>query len=178
MSIIALGNDLLRVERIARMGARNGAALLQRLLTGEEQALVQSPNGAPDWRRVAACVASKEAFFKALGSGLVAPLRWVDVAIGGSLAAPHLTVIGAASSSCVALGATSCWLTLSVDDVFILATVILADCEEDWPATIARLAAPFGSERPDPDNTAMYSRGTRPWAGRAPAQPLFWSDHA
>jgi len=169
MSIIGLGNDLLRIERISRMGARNGEMLLQRALHPAERA----ETGAQDWRRVAAILASKEAFFKALGTGLVAPLRWVDVIVSGLARAPTLFLTGETAAAFATRGGISSVLTLCGDEVFMLATVILFGCEKAGPEGGFPAALPPGSKDSrshNPESLAQPSnpRGFGPWRGEVP----------
>jgi holo-[acyl-carrier protein] synthase len=120
LAIIGFGSDLLRIERIVRMGARNGKLLLDRLLAPAE-----IRNDDTDWRHIAALVACKEAFFKALGTGVVRPLRWADVAIGGTRITPTVALTGASAKAFADRGGSQCWLTIAADKTFILATVTL-----------------------------------------------------
>jgi holo-[acyl-carrier protein] synthase len=121
---------------------------------------------------VAALVASKEAFFKALGTGLVQPLRWVDVAVGGSMRAPTLCWSGAAAAALAALGGVSARLSLSGDKIFTLAAVILFDCQEAGPPGHVFAASPPGSEDPEPCHTALaHKRCTARVGGRLPQRP-------
>jgi holo-[acyl-carrier protein] synthase len=142
MPIIGLGNDLLRIERIRRMGARNGQMLLQRALHPAERA----ETDAADWRRVAGILASKEAFFKALGTGLVQPLRWVDVIVSGLKRAPKLVLTGETATAFATRGGISSVLTLCGDEVFMLATVILFGCEKAGPEGGFPAGLPPGSK--------------------------------
>jgi holo-[acyl-carrier protein] synthase len=119
-TIIGFGSDLLRIERIIRMGARNGKLLLDRLLAPAEHR-----EGETNWRYVAGLVACKEAFFKALGTGVVRPLRWADVAIGGTPICPTVALDGAAAKVFADMGGSECRLTICADKTFILATVTL-----------------------------------------------------
>jgi holo-[acyl-carrier protein] synthase len=119
-AVIGLGSDLLRIERIARLGLRHGAMLLDRMLAPAERGDVASewPDCAPE---IAALVACKEAFFKALGTGLVMPLRWADVAVRRS----SLTLSGASADAFAARGGRETAVSVSGGDGFVLATVLL-----------------------------------------------------
>jgi holo-[acyl-carrier protein] synthase len=125
-TIVGLGTDLLRIERIARLGARHGTMLLDRLLAPQErQALGGRGERAADWPLcapdIASLAAAKEAFFKALGTGLVAPLRWADVTVQRA----GLALAGASAAAFAALGGTRSSLSLTRADGFVLATVLL-----------------------------------------------------
>jgi holo-[acyl-carrier protein] synthase len=129
ISIIGFGSDLLRIERIIRMGARNGKLLLDRLLAPAEIHGAET-----DWRYVAGLVACKEAFFKALGTGVVRPLRWADVSIGGGRINPTVALDGAAAKIFADIGGSECRLTICADRTFILATVTLLGRAARQPA--------------------------------------------
>jgi phosphopantetheine--protein transferase-like protein len=127
-TILGLGCDMLRIERIARLGRRSGHLVLDLMLApAERRALAGYGDSAADWPgcapRIAALVSAKEAFFKALGTGLVQPLRWVDVAMTRTRSTFDLQ--GAAAAAFAALGGVVCHLTICSDTIFVLSTVII-----------------------------------------------------
>jgi holo-[acyl-carrier protein] synthase len=129
MSILGLGSDLLRIERIARLGRSHGSLVLDRMLAPAERLELDGYGDRPaDWPgcapRIASIVAAKEAFFKALGTGLVQPLRWADVAVGRP-ALCTLTLRSAAQAAFAALGGAALRLAICGDSSFVLATVII-----------------------------------------------------
>ncbi len=75
---IAVGIDLVEPERIREAAERWGAAFLDRLFTPEERAYCDAM--ADPWPHYAARFAAKEAFGKALGTGLRG-IHWRDVAV-------------------------------------------------------------------------------------------------
>jgi len=74
----AVGIDLIEPERIARAAERWGDAFLDRIFTAEERAYCERM--ANPWLHYAARFAAKEAFSKALGTGM-SGLGWRDVAV-------------------------------------------------------------------------------------------------
>ena len=71
------GIDIVSIERIRKACLR--AALIERLFTKNELAYAFS--GRDPFKRLAGRFAAKEAFLKALGTGLSKGIRWRDVEI-------------------------------------------------------------------------------------------------
>jgi holo-[acyl-carrier protein] synthase len=94
--ILGTGTDLCDSRRIARLMTRFDERFLDRVFTPAERALCD--RRAPEQRILcyAKRFAAKEAFLKALGTGLVRGIAWQDMAItltpAGQpvLSAPHL----------------------------------------------------------------------------------------
>ncbi len=122
--ILGLGTDLVDVERVADALGRQGDALLARLFTPRERALLAGDRElAP---RAAARFAAKEAAFKALGTGWGQGVGWHDVEVlGGRGQPPTLELSGAARARLAALGASRAHLSLTHTDRLASATVIL-----------------------------------------------------
>lgn len=79
--IHGIGADLVDVGRVARLLERYGERFVNRVLSAEEIAEFRdSPNGA---RFLAKRFAAKEAFSKAVGSGLRAPVSMRNISIAG-----------------------------------------------------------------------------------------------
>lgn len=75
---IGVGIDLVEPERLREAAERWGAPFLDRLFTPEERAYCDAM--ADPWPHYAARFAAKEAFGKALGTGLHG-IHWRDVAV-------------------------------------------------------------------------------------------------
>lgn len=73
-----IGIDLVETERLREAAARWGGAFLDRLFTPEERAYCDRM--ADPWPHYAARFAAKEAFAKALGTGIGA-IGWRDVSV-------------------------------------------------------------------------------------------------
>lgn len=122
--IVGIGIDLVDIPRFTAALDRHGDRLRRRLFTEAEQLYCESrPSPAAS---LAARFAAKEAFLKALGTGLAEGLRWTDVEVvalpGGR---PALSLKGSAAEHLARLGATGHWLTLTHTDTAAAATVIL-----------------------------------------------------
>ena len=122
--IVGLGTDLVELPRMAAALQRQGDALLARLFTARERALL---DGDPQLvRRVAARFAAKEAAFKALGTGWGQGVGWHDVEVlGGRGEPPTLALAGAARARLEALGARRAHVTLTHTESLAAATVVL-----------------------------------------------------
>jgi holo-[acyl-carrier protein] synthase len=85
--ILGAGIDLVEVGRIERLLMRRGRSFLARVLSPEELALFTpvAPEDSPAFslfvQRLAGRFAAKEAFLKALGTGLSQGVRWRDIAV-------------------------------------------------------------------------------------------------
>lgn len=74
-----IGTDLLRVDRIARVFERHGERLLHRILGPDEIAVFRRRHVRDPQRGIrylATRFAAKEAFSKAIGLGMHAPMAW------------------------------------------------------------------------------------------------------
>ena len=73
--MLAVGVDMIEIERIARALARHGQRFNQRFFTEQEQAYC-----AGQVERLAGRFAVKEAVAKALGTG-IGPIRWTEIEV-------------------------------------------------------------------------------------------------
>ena len=80
MSIVALGADLARVDRLERVHERHGERLLRRLFTSGERAYCDRRQ-ASRFTHYAGRFAVKEAVMKVLGTGWSQGVRWVDIEV-------------------------------------------------------------------------------------------------
>lgn len=122
--IIETGVDAVEIARVAKSLRREG--FLRRFFSEEEQAYFQSRNGAP--QTVAGHFAAKEAFSKAMGTGLSGfELREVGVVHDGR-GKPHFALAGAAER--LAAG----WsLSLSITHTADTATAFVVAWREEQP---------------------------------------------
>ena len=77
--IIAIGNDIIGVERIRLAIERRGDPFLKRILTEDERRYCLRFN--PPFSRIAGRFAAKEAISKALGTGIGKEISWHDIEI-------------------------------------------------------------------------------------------------
>ena len=122
--IVGLGTDLVELPRMAAALERQGEALLARLFTARERALL---DGDPQRvLRAAARFAAKEAALKALGTGWGQGVGWHDVEVlGGRGEPPTLALGGAARARLAALGGQRAYVSLTHTESLAGATVIL-----------------------------------------------------
>lgn len=125
MAIIGIGTDLARSERFRKFLAPDNK-VLERIFSDEErQYSLQKRDPVP---HLAARFAAKEAFVKALGTGLRDGLAWQQVCVVlDSLGCPTLEISGRAAELMVDRGARKAHLSYSHDGDYAVATVVLED---------------------------------------------------
>jgi len=123
MAIVGTGIDLARIERFRKF-LEPGNKVLERILTAQERDYVlQMKDPAP---HIAARFAAKEAYFKALGTGLRDGLSWQQVAVlRDQLGCPSLQLSGRAAQMLRERGARATHLSYSHDGDYAVATVVL-----------------------------------------------------
>ena len=77
--IVGIGTDVCSVERIARSLERFGERFVKRILTPEERARFERTKDKAG--HLAKRFAAKEAFAKAIGSGIHAPFTWHSISV-------------------------------------------------------------------------------------------------
>ncbi|MDX2481697.1 MAG: holo-ACP synthase [Desulfuromusa sp.] len=125
MAIIGIGTDLARSERFRKFLDPDNK-VLERIFSHEERRYsLKKRDPAP---HLAARFAAKEAFLKALGTGLRDGLAWEQVCVVlDSLGCPTLEISGRAAELMAARGANKTHLSYSHDGDYAVATVILED---------------------------------------------------
>ncbi len=107
-----LGIDLCEIVRIEKAIAGN-ERFLERWYTQEEQAYIRS-RGKAGAQSAAAMFAAKEAFLKAVGTGIGRSIALTDIAVHhDELGAPQYVLTGAAEQKMGELDARRAWLSLS-----------------------------------------------------------------
>lgn len=122
--IIGTGIDTVEVARFQRFLDENNQRLLDRLFTPQEQEYCRAK------KQAAACFAArfaaKEAFLKAMGTGLRDGMRWIEIeVVNNPLGKPELYLSGCAAQMLVQHGARRSLLSLSHDGGQAVAIVIL-----------------------------------------------------
>lgn len=117
---VAVGADLVEVERIAQTVQRFGLRFLQRIFTAEE---LQESRSRMTW--LAGRFAAKEACAKALGTGVGAQAAWRDMRVlrlpNGK---PELRLSGDAAARAAALGLIAFDLSIAHTRQYAMAVVI------------------------------------------------------
>jgi holo-[acyl-carrier protein] synthase len=122
--IVGVGIDLVAVGRLESTLAAWGERFERRVFTAGERAHCRAQRR--PGLAFAARFAAKEAFSKAVGTGLAAGLRWTDVEVVRDPAgAPGLCLTGAARALAERRGADRLHVSLSHDRELAIAVVVL-----------------------------------------------------
>lgn len=122
--IAGIGTDIVVFERFQRFIDEGNTAILQRLFTERERAVCEARKGSAAC--YAARFAAKEAFLKALGSGLRDGLSWLDMeVINDELGKPDLHLSGKALEIFSVKRFSTISLSLSHDGGYAVAMVVL-----------------------------------------------------
>jgi len=122
--IYGIGTDLVMVKRIERALELWGERFQRKVFTaGEIQYCLKKRNPAPSF---AARFAAKEAFVKALGVGMRRGVHWKDVEVKrGPMGKPVLEISGRAREICEKQGIEGFFLSITHDDEYSSAIVVL-----------------------------------------------------
>ncbi|WP_253443491.1 holo-ACP synthase [Halomonas sp. Y3] len=122
--ILGIGTDIARVARFEQALERHGERLALRLLGElERERLAGHPAPAA---YLAKRFAAKEAFVKALGTGLRLGMRWTEIQVtNDALGRPALRLSGKAQDLAEAAGVRATHLSISDEDLLAVAFVIL-----------------------------------------------------
>ncbi|HZV82560.1 MAG TPA: holo-[acyl-carrier-protein] synthase [Geobacteraceae bacterium] len=122
--IIGTGIDIAEISRFERFVSERNVALLERLFTLRERQYCSARRLAA--QHYALRFAAKEAFLKALGTGLRNGINWLDMeVVNDDFGKPVLELSGNAAAHFVAAGGDRCHLSLSHDAGCAVAMVIL-----------------------------------------------------
>jgi len=123
VAIVGLGVDLARIARFRKF-VDTESPLLERVFCPDEREYALARRDPA--QALAARFAAKEAFFKALGTGLRAGLSWQQVCVQrDELGCPSLLLSGRAAEMLAQRGARRTLLSYSHDGDYAVATVIL-----------------------------------------------------
>ena len=122
--IYGIGTDIVAVERFQRFMDGGNSALIERLFTNSER------SGCARRKDAASCLAArfaaKEAFLKALGTGLRDGISWQEMEVSNNdLGKPELTLSGKATEQFRRKELTRIHLSLSHDGGNAIAMVVL-----------------------------------------------------
>lgn len=122
--LIGIGTDLAKIERFAAILARRKVAITNRLLTAKEQLAMQQAASEPAF--LAKRFAAKEAFLKALGTGLRQGLSWQDMEVSNDkLGKPIMMLSGKAAELAAVKGVKTIHLSITDEKEMALAFVVL-----------------------------------------------------
>ena len=122
--IYGTGVDIVKIDRIKKVIEKWGDRFIDRVFTPDEKAFcfkrVRSYNA------FALRFAAKEAFSKALGTGMIHGVFWRDIEVFHFKSGkPGLNIYGTSLSLCEKEGITSFHISLSDEDEYGIAMVIL-----------------------------------------------------
>lgn len=121
--IIGIGTDIISIARIRDTLDRHGAQFAQRILSDAELLELNDVKDPVPW--LAKRWAAKEAFGKAAGSGILAPLTWAGIGIGHDAAGRPLFALNEAITRHLQTrGVTQVHLTLSDERDYAVAFVV------------------------------------------------------
>lgn len=121
--IYGIGVDIVAIERFQRF-LDSGSAVIERLFTAAEQSACRSRKDAASC--LAARFAAKEAFLKALGTGLRDGISWQEMEVSNDKAGkPELTLSGKAAEHFQHKQLAGIQLSLSHDGGNAVAMVVL-----------------------------------------------------
>lgn len=123
--MIAVGTDILRVERIDDVLSRLGDRFVRRILTPQEQEEYHASR--QPGRLLAKRFAAKEAIAKSLGTGIGRGISWQDIQIEHDAnGAPHVRLSGGARQAAFDRGGLRVELSLADEVDYVVAFAVLA----------------------------------------------------
>ena len=122
--IVGIGTDVVSIERIAGVLERHGDRFLERILTPDERKRYDRTKAKAS--HLAKRWAAKEAFSKAIGTGIHAPFTWKSIGVGRDPRGKPLVVPSPEMKTHLEkLGVTGAHLSLTDDAGVAVAFVVL-----------------------------------------------------
>lgn len=122
--MIAVGTDIVKIERIEAVVGRQGERFVQRILTPAE--LAEYRASSRGLHLLAKRFAAKEAVAKALGTGIGRGVSWQDILVHHDAhGAPLVTLSGGALEVASRLGGDRVLVSLSDEDAYVVAFAVL-----------------------------------------------------
>lgn len=121
--LIGLGSDIVSVRRIAGAASRR-SGFAGRILTEREKAIYEERRRSPEF--LAGRFAAKEAFLKALGTGLGNGILFSEIEIcPGSSGSPLISFRGRAMESFRRIGGKKAFVSISHEKEYALAVAVI-----------------------------------------------------
>ena len=122
--IVGIGTDVVSIERIAGVLERHGERFLNRILTTDERKRYDRTKAKAS--HLAKRWAAKEAFSKAIGTGIHAPFTWKSIGLGRDAKGKPLVVPSPEMAKHLKkLGVTGAHVSLTDDAGVAVAFVVL-----------------------------------------------------
>lgn len=124
--IKGLGNDIVQISRVREIYEKRGYHFIKNILTPKEIELLNDKTGKAEF--IAGRWAAKEAFSKALGTGMCEQCAFVEIELlPDSKGAPHVTLHAETAVTAAAKGIVNIHVSISHEKDYAVATVILED---------------------------------------------------
>jgi holo-[acyl-carrier protein] synthase len=124
--IVGIGTDVVSIERIAGVLARHGERFVNRVLTPEERARYERTSERARPGHLAKRWAAKEAFAKAIGTGIHPPFTWQSITVGrDSRGKPWVVPNEKMKQHLKSIGVTQTHVSLTDDAGVAVAFVVL-----------------------------------------------------
>jgi holo-[acyl-carrier protein] synthase len=122
--IVGIGTDVASIDRIQRVLSRHGERFVNRVLTADERARFERTRDKAGY--LAKRWAAKEAFAKAIGSGIHPPFTWQSITVGRDPKGKPLVVPNPAMARHLeSLGVARAHISLTDDAGVAVAFVVL-----------------------------------------------------
>lgn len=124
--IIGIGTDIVEIARLQLSIQRSGEPFMQKVYTEAERAAIPAnPDRAAEY--LAGRWAAKEAFAKALGTGITDACRLCEISVGNLEPSrkPVILLSGNAASTAFSMGVRNIHLSISHEKNYAVATVLL-----------------------------------------------------
>lgn len=123
--ILGIGVDIVEINRIKGILNRRPQRFLDRVFT-EDELKDYRPHSERAVQQLAGRFAAKEAFMKALGTGLTQGVRWKDIAVlSKPTGAPYLHLTGRTAELAKSRGTKATHVSISHSRDYAVAVVIL-----------------------------------------------------
>jgi holo-[acyl-carrier protein] synthase len=124
--IVGIGTDVVSIERIAGVLARHGERFVNRVLTPPERARFARVHERARVGHLAKRWAAKEAFAKAIGTGIHPPFTWHSISVGRDpLGKPLVIPDEKMAAHLESMGVKDSHITLTDDAGVAVAFVVL-----------------------------------------------------
>jgi len=128
--VFGIGIDIVNIERISRLMTRWGKTFLKRVYTEREISWCHQKSHPSEC--FATRFAAKEAFLKAIGSGLRNGIQWTDIEVENDpMGKPLLSIHRKAKEVLQTHGIERTFLTLSHDRPYAVAYVLLEERRDE-----------------------------------------------
>ncbi len=143
--LLGLGTDIIDISRLQASLERSGETFLRHAYSPEELSACP-PSGARRTEFLAGRWAAKEAFSKALGTGISSACALREITIlNNPLGQPEITLTGAARDTAAARGVSAVKVTITHEKLYACATVALVGRDDSDENNLTALAARVGA---------------------------------